>query len=55
MEKQALCILLINVLLRPNVVVSFGNQYTPEGIKSDMKEVEVIKQMQSPIYEQVPS
>ena len=29
----------------------FGNQYTPEGVKSDMKEV-AIKQMQSPINKQ---
>ena len=43
--KPALSIVLINVLLRPNVVVSFGNQYTPEGVKSDLKEVEAIKQM----------
>ena len=31
MEKQALCIVLINMLLRPNVVISFGDQNTPEG------------------------
>ena len=30
---------------------SFGNQYTPEGVKSDMKEV-AIKQMQPPINKQ---
>ena len=29
----------------------FGNQYTPEGVKSDMKKV-AIKQMQSPINKQ---
>ena len=49
MIKQALAIVLINVLLRPKVIVSFGNQYTPEGVKSDLKEVEAIKQMQTPI------
>ena len=56
MEKQALAIALINALLRQKFVVSFGNQYIPEGGKSDLKEVEVIKQMQPPINkQQVPS
>ena len=27
----------------------FGNLYTPEGVKTDQKEVEAIKQMQPPI------
>ena len=31
---------------------SFGNQFTPEGIKSDVKEV-AIKQMQPPIKKQL--
>ena len=31
LEKQALNLILINVLLRPNVAVSFGNLYFPEG------------------------
>ena len=31
---------------------SFGNQYTPEGVKSDVKEV-AIKQMQPPINKQL--
>ena len=31
---------------------SFGNQYTPEGVKSDVKEV-AIKQVQPPIKKQL--
>ena len=47
---------LINVLLRPNFVVSFGNQNTQEGVRSDLKKVEAIKQMQPPTNEQyIPS
>ena len=55
MAKQALCIVLINVLLRPTVEDSICNQYTQEVVK-DLKEVEAIKQMQLPINkQQVPS
>ena len=37
MKKQALTIVLVNILLSQNFVVSFGNQYTPEGVKSDLE------------------
>ena len=33
----------------------FGNLYTPEGVKPDLKKVDGIKQMQSPINKQQPS
>ena len=52
LEKQALNLILINVLLRPNVAVFFGNLYTPEGVKPDPKKVDTIIQMQPPMNKQ---
>ena len=49
-KKQALCIFLMNVLLRPNVVVLVTNTLQKES-RCDMKEV-AIKQMQPPINKQ---
>ena len=43
-RKQALSLILRNVLLRLNAVV-FGNLYTPEEVKPDPKKVEAIKQI----------
>ena len=52
MEKQALCIVLINVLLRQNVVVSFGDQTLQKAVKCDLREVEAIKQVPPPVIKQ---
>ena len=52
LEKQAINLILINVLLRPNVAVFFGNLCTPEGVKPDPMKVDAIKQMHPPINKQ---
>ena len=50
LEKQALNLILINVLLRLHVV-DFNNLYTP-GVKPETTKVESIKQMQPSINKQ---
>ena len=53
LEKQALNLILTNVLLRPNVVVFFfGNLYTLERVKCDPKKEDAIKHIQPPINKQ---
>ena len=48
-EKQALSLILINVLLIPNCCSFFGNLYTLERVTPDLKKVEAIKYIQPPI------
>ena len=52
LENQALNLILINMLLRPNDLVCFGNLYIAEEVMPDLKKVEAIKQMQPPINKQ---
>ena len=47
LEKKALIIILINILLRPNVVV-FDYLYCSEGVKPDVKKEETSMQIQTP-------
>ena len=50
--KQALSLILINVLLGQNVVVFNGDLYIPKRVKPALQMVEPIKQMQPPINKQ---
>ena len=43
--------ILINVLLRPNVVV-FDDIYSPERVRPELKKVEDSKQIQTPLNKQ---